>query len=176
VSERDDELHPDVLDLLALGLRASAPPRADVRAHLLARAGGPDRFLPFVDRLVDLFDLPEDAITGELRTIDDPDAWEELAPGVRFRDFEGGPRLGEAHGGLARVEPGEVFPMHSHVGEERLLVLQGRIEDEHGRSYRAGDMIVSPDGSAHELRAVGDKEVIYAAAVIALDFPEQPDD
>ena len=55
-------------------------------------------------------------------------------------------------------------------------MLQGRVEDEHGNSYRAGDLVVSADGSAHEMRAVGDKEVIYAAAVIAVEFPEQDDE
>jgi putative transcriptional regulator len=176
VNERDDDLQPDVLDLLAVGLAPTAAPRPDLRARLLARAGGADRFVPFVDRLVELFDLSEDAIAAELRSIDDADAWEDLAPGVRFRDFEGGPRIGEAHGGLVRVAPGETFPLHTHVGEERLLVLQGRVEDEHGRSYRAGDLLVSADGSAHEMRAVGDKEVIYAASVVAIEFAEQADD
>ena len=89
---------------------------------------------------------------------------------MRFLDFEGGPAIGEAHGGLIRVLPGRAFPFHTHIGEERLMVLQGEILDDAGRRWLPGDVIVSPDGTGHELRALGDKEAICAAVVIALQF------
>jgi anti-sigma factor ChrR (cupin superfamily) len=57
-----------------------------------------------------------------------------------------------------------------------LFVLQGRVEDEAGNSYRAGDVLVSEDGSSHELRVVGDEEVIYGAVVIALQFVGDDED
>ena len=105
----------------------------------------------------------------------------EVRPGVyrartRFRDFDGGPALGDAHGGLVRLQPGEAFPHHSHVGEERILILQGEVEDDEGRRYRAGDVLVSADGSSHEMRAVGDREAIYASVVIGLVFTGDGDD
>lgn len=171
----DDEFDPAVLDLLGLGLPAVAP-TPSLRSRLMARIGGADRFLPFLDRLVALFDLPEDDTRREIDAVLDPNAeWESLVPGCTFRDFDGGPALGEAHAGLIRVAPGSVFPSHTHVGEERTLVLQGRVADEHGNEYRAGDMIVMADGTEHELRAVGDQEVIYASVVVALDFPVEDD-
>lgn len=171
----DADFDPAVLDFLSLGLPAIPPPSA-LRGRLMARVGGRDRFLPFLDRLVTLFDLPEDDTRREVDAILDPQAeWESLVPGCTFRDFDGGPALGEAHAGLIRVQPGSVFPSHRHVGEERTLVLQGRVADEHGNEYRAGDMIVMADGTEHELRAVGDHEVIYASVVVALDFPVEDD-
>lgn len=175
MTQHDDEneLDPVVLDLLSLGL-PSAPPSATLRGRLMARVGGPDRFLPFLDRLISLFDLPEDDTRREIDAVLDPDAeWESLADGCTFRDFDGGPALGDAHAGLIRVQPGSVFPSHRHVGEERTLVLQGRVADEHGNEYRAGDMIVMLDGTEHELRAVGDQEVVYASVVVALEFPTE---
>lgn len=170
-SSRDDgDLDPELVGLLSLALEPSAPP-TDLRSRLLARIGGPDRFLPFLDRLVTLFDLPEADTRRELDAILDPEAeWEEMVPGCTFRDFDGGPALGEAHAGLIRLQPGTAFPNHRHVGEERVLMLQGRVVDETAREYRAGDTVVMDDGSAHELRAIGDQEVIYAAVVVALEF------
>lgn len=176
--ENDGELDAELLGLLGLALEPVAAP-ADLRRRLLARVGGPDRFLPFLDRLVTLFDLPEADTRRELDAILDPTAeWEEMVPGCTFRDFDGGPAIGDAHAGLIRLQPSTVFPNHRHVGEERVLMLKGRVVDEDGREYRAGDTICMDDGSAHELRAVGDEEAIYAAVVVALEFmgDDAPDD
>lgn len=170
MSGHDDEFVPEVLDALTLGLPGVGTPSTDLRQRLLQRAGGPDRFLPFLDRMMELFDLPESGAQAQLAFIDQPDAWEDMLPGIRYRDFEGGPAVGEAHGGLVRLAPGVSFPRHTHVGEERVLVLQGELEDEHGHRYRAGDLIVSADQSSHELQVVSNNEVVYAALVIALQF------
>jgi quercetin dioxygenase-like cupin family protein len=171
-----DELEPDVLDVLAMGLPDRGRPNDAMRQRLVQRAGGVDRFLPFLDRASELFDLPERETEDHLHSIDRPDDWDDLSPGVRFRDFDGGEKLGEAHAGLIRVAAGAVFPHHTHVGSERILVLQGVVEDQHGTRWRAGDIIDSPDGSGHEMRTIGDKEVIYAAVVIALAFSGEDDE
>jgi anti-sigma factor ChrR (cupin superfamily) len=166
----DDDLDPAILDALAAGL-PKAPGAFDaLRQRIFARAGGPDRYLPFLDRMMTLFDLPEEETQAHLHSVDDDGAWEELVHGVRFRDFDAGPAAGEAHGGLVRLPPGAAFPHHRHVGEERILILQGVVADDQGRQYRAGDTIVSTDGSAHELRNAGDTEVVYAALVVAIEF------
>ena len=55
-------------------------------------------------------------------------------------------------------------------------MLQGELVDEHGRRYRAGDLIVSADGTSHELRAVGDQEAIYASVVTAIVITGTDDD
>jgi quercetin dioxygenase-like cupin family protein len=164
-----------VLEFLAGGLRPLALP-GSLRDRLLGAAGGRNRFLPFLDRMMSLCDLPEREAEGHLHSVDDDAAWDDMASGIRYRDFDVGPSLGDAHGGLVRLQPGEVFPRHTHVGEERLLVLQGETVDDGGNVYRAGDLVVSPDGSTHEMRAVGEQEVIYAAVVVALVFTGSGDD
>ena len=111
-----DEIFDErVLEFLAGGLRPLSSPTS-LRDRLLAGAGGKHRFLPFLERAMALFDLPEGESQQHLHSIDDPEAWEDMLPGVRFRDFDGGPGLGEAHVGLVRLAPGEAFPLHSHVG------------------------------------------------------------
>jgi len=171
----DEIIDEHVLEFLAGGLQplSSVP---SLRERLLGGAGGSNRFLPFLDRAMALFDLPEAETEGHLHSVDDDAAWDDMLPGVRYRDFDGGPALGEAHVGLVRLQPGEAFPHHSHVGEERTLVLQGELVDEQGRRYRAGDLIVSTDGSAHEVRAAGDREAIYASVVVAIVMTGTGDD
>lgn len=171
----EDTFDERVLDFLAGGLRPLEAPTS-LRERLMGVAGGRSRFLPFLDRMMSLFDLPEGDAQGHLDSVDDHEAWEDMLPGVRFRDFDGGPAIGDAHGGLVRLQPGEVFPHHTHVGEERVLVIQGQVVDDAGRHYRAGDLLVSPDGSSHELRAVGDREAIYAAVVTAIVITASDDD
>jgi len=171
----EDDLDVGVLEFLSRGL-APVSPKGSLRERLLGLAGGVERFAPFLDRMMALFDLPEAAADAELRTIDTPEAWDDMVPGVRFRDFEGGPAIGDAHGGLVRVEPGGSFPEHEHIGEEAMLLLQGQVEDEKGNRYRAGDTIISASGTSHALANLGDEEVIYAARIIGLNFIADDDD
>lgn len=176
MSHDDDELDPTILDALAAGLPRAPGPFDALRRRIFERAAGPERYLPFLDRMMSLFDLPEEETQAHLHSVDDEDAWEDLVGGIRFRDFEAGPAAGDAHGGLVRMPPGVAFPHHRHVGEERILILQGVLEDEEGRRYRAGDTLVSIDGSAHELRNVGDTEGVYASLVVAIEFTGSDDD
>ncbi len=174
MSDRD-EFDPAVLDALALGL-PSAAPGLSLRDRLLQAVSTTGRFLPFLDRMMKIFDLPEAQAQKELDTIGHAEEWDDMVPGVKFRDFEGGDGVGDAHGGLVRVEPGHSFPRHSHVGDETLLLLQGRLEDDRGTQYRAGDTLVSPEGSSHEMTVVGDEAVVYAALVVAIEFEGGDDD
>ena len=171
----DETFDEGVLAFLARGLGPLAPGK-DLKAKLLEKAGGANRFMPFLDRVMALFDLPESDAQGHLYSVDDDGAWEDMLPGVLYRDFECGPAVGEAHGGMVRLSPGELFPHHTHVGEERVLLLQGELVDDSGNHYRAGDLIVSADGTSHEMRAHGDREAVYAALVTALVFTGNDDD
>lgn len=175
MSTTPQDFDPAVLDALVLGLEAESP-SPSLRDRLLGVVSTTARFLPFLDRMMQVFDLPEAQAQAELRTIDDASSWDQMVPGVRYRDFEGGEGVGDAHGGLVRVEAGHVFPRHTHVGEEQVLVLQGMLIDDQGRTYRAGDVVVSEDGSTHEVRVLGEQPVIYAALVIALTFESSDDD
>lgn len=171
----DETFDEGVLEFLAAGLRPLST-GGSLRERLLGSAGGKARFLPFLDRMMSLFDLPEPEAQGHLHSVDDDEAWDDMLPGCRYRDFEAGPAVGDAHGGLVRLQPGQRFPHHTHVGEERVLIIQGELEDDQGTRYRAGDLVVSADGTSHELLAVGEREVIYAALVTAIVFTGDGDD
>ncbi|NKB56975.1 MAG: cupin [Alphaproteobacteria bacterium] len=50
---------------------------------------------------------------------------------------------------LVRFQPGVRFPLHKHVGGEEIFVIDGTLEDAHGR-YEKGTWVRYPDGSEHE--------------------------
>ena len=49
---------------------------------------------------------------------------------------------------LVRFEPGSFFPHHDHGGGEEIFVVEGLLEDEHGR-YPAGTYLRDPVGTSH---------------------------
>jgi len=49
---------------------------------------------------------------------------------------------------LAKWDPGSRFHRHTHPGGEEILVLEGTLEDEHGR-YPKGTWLRNPPGSTH---------------------------
>jgi len=69
------------------------------------------------------------------------------APGVEYKVL----RRHATAGGLTlllRFAPGADYPAHGHPAGEEYLILEGSLEDG-GRTYRAGDYVYHPPGSAH---------------------------
>jgi quercetin dioxygenase-like cupin family protein len=156
---------------LALAVEPVAPPPA-LRERLLAELASRERFAPFVDRLAALFDLAADRVRTVLQQFETHEGWTELYPGASFFDFEGGPALGEATAGLVRIAPGIPFPRHKHIGEERVLVLQGAFEDDAGQRVEAGQLAIMPDGSEHGFQVVSAQELLYVVVVGEVEFED----
>jgi hypothetical protein len=144
-----------------LGLIPPVTPSADVKARLLASAGG-GRFERFVDRMASLFDVSVDRARELLALVERAASWEQPIPGVSLIHFTGGPACANADCGFVRIAAGCKFPWHTHRGEEINLILVGAAHDAAGKVFRAGDEIVEQHGSAHDLTA-GDEDVLYVA-------------
>lgn len=84
---------------------------------------------------------------------DSPGAWHEILPGVRRRI------LAHAPAGmlvLYRIEPGRVFPLHTHPHAQYGTFLEGGgtfLVGEKSWKVRAGDAYYVPPDVPHELRA-----------------------
>ncbi|HEY5925425.1 MAG TPA: cupin domain-containing protein [Kofleriaceae bacterium] len=137
-------------------------PAADVKARLMASAGG-GRFEQFSDRMAKLLDVTIDRARELLGLIERPASWENPVPGVSLIHFDGGPAYAAADCGFVRIAPGCKFPWHTHRGEEVSVILSGAMRDHDGRVLRAGDELVHQQGTQHELIAEGDEAVIYVA-------------
>jgi anti-sigma factor ChrR (cupin superfamily) len=74
-----------------------------------------------------------------------------------------------------RVPAGATFPLHRHIGEERVLVLQGGFEDQDGRVYRRGDEAWKPAGSEHSFVALPGPDLIYLVVLFGgVVIPSEP--
>ena len=148
-----------------LDLIPRVQPGADVKARLLASVGG-GRFEKLADQMAKIFEVTLDRARELLGLLESAAAWEHPMPGIDAIHFDGGPALAAADCGFVRIAPGCTFPWHTHRGEEVTLVLAGVMRDHAGNVSRAGDIVVLPGASQHDLTAVGNEDVIYAARVM----------
>jgi putative transcriptional regulator len=153
----------DALAALALALPPVAPPPA-LRERLLQSVAAANRFEQFADRVAAIIDVTLEKARSLLGRIDDAASWKESPlPGVRLYHLDGGPALAQAVVGFVRIEPGHVFPDHSHHGSEVALVLQGSCREDNGRVARRGDEVRMDEGTSHALTALPGPDFIYVA-------------
>jgi hypothetical protein len=152
----------------SLGWLAAAVEREPVSAAARQRlldAVAKNRFLPFVDRLSDFFDLGVERIQEIVQSIDEAASWESgPLPGIDLIHFPGGARVAAADNGIVRMAPGLPFPKHKHLGIERVLILEGGYTDDKGRVWRAGDLHVADQTVEHAF-VVLDEGAVYAVSL-----------
>lgn len=142
-------------------------PSPALRARLLDAARSEGRLARFASAVAELLDVGIDKAKALLESIDDPAAWSHELPGISFLWVEGGPRVAAAVRGFVRVQAGTEFPDHEHLGDERVLVLQGGFEDlQRGRVFRPGDADLMPAGTSHAYRALADGPDLVKLAVV----------
>jgi putative transcriptional regulator len=146
----------------AANIGPAAVPPADIKARLLASAGG-GAFERFSARFAQLFDVTVDKARELLGLIERPASWETPLPGIGLVHFAGGPSCAAADCGFIRIAPGCTFPWHTHRGEEVSIMLAGTLRDHSGRLLRPGDELVQAAGTQHDITAEGDAPVIFAA-------------
>lgn len=141
-------------------------PSPDVKHRLFASIGG-GRFEPFSARMAKLFDVTVDRARELLGLIERPASWVPQIPGISLVHFNGGPAAATADCGFIRIVPGAIFPPHTHLGEEAVTILSGKIHDvTNDRMVVAGDDYVQPEGTNHYLMCVGDEDCIFASRAI----------
>lgn len=134
----------------------AAPP--ELRASLLDAAK-----YTHVAALAGHFDVSVAAARALLDVLDDEDAWVPGPfPGVDVVHLEGGPATAGADVGLVRNVPGYPMVEHDHLGEERVLVLQGELRDSRGHVFRPGDVCVMRPGERHGHVAGATVALIFA--------------
>ncbi len=73
--------------------------------------------------------------------------WQEVQPGIRMKQLWMDEET-KRRAVVSRIEPGAQLPMHRHVGDELLFVIEGAISDESG-AVTAGNMGYRPNGCVH---------------------------
>jgi hypothetical protein len=140
------------LQQVSEALSPLAPPPG-LRARLLDNAQPAARFARFENAVAQLLDLDLDHAKQLIARLDDASAWTQELPGISFLWVDGGPRVADAIRGFIRVDAGQEFPQHEHLGEEITLVLQGRFDDrDRGVVLVPGDIDRMPAGTSHGFR------------------------
>jgi hypothetical protein len=168
--ERPDMSADDAWTVLASSLEPLPPP-VGARDRLLAAVAAAAPYRALLPSLAATFDLTDRALHALLARMHDPDAWMPGVSGViAFLDFQGGPRLGPAHCGIARMKSGSRIPRHRHRAREINFVLRGGLVDDAGTSYLPGQVLDAPAGSTHALRVIGEPEALLATLLTEVEF------
>ncbi len=89
--------------------------------------------------------------------------WEQgPLPWVSLFHFQGGPSLAGCDTGFVRFKKGMPFPPHRHLGDERVLILEGGYFDHEQRWYGPGDVHEMGDGSQHSLQMNPARDTLLA--------------
>ena len=78
-------------------------------------------------------------------------AWQERQLGVRMKNIWEHPET-KRRAVMTRIEPDAKLPLHRHVGDELVFVVEGAISDEFG-TVTAGNMGYRPNGCVHTVSA-----------------------
>src|SRR5437867_11747709 len=89
-------------------------------------------------------------------------AWQERQPGVRMKTIWEHPET-KRRAVMTRIEPDAKLPLHRHVGDELVFVIEGVISDEFG-TVTAGNVGYRPNGCVHTVSA---KNAATVLAIIA---------
>jgi anti-sigma factor ChrR (cupin superfamily) len=76
-------------------------------------------------------------------------AWQERQPGVRMKAIWEHPET-RRRAVMTRIEPEAKLPLHRHVGDELVFVIEGALSDEFG-TVTAGNVGYRPDGCIHTI-------------------------
>jgi hypothetical protein len=174
MSERRTLSAHDAWSALASSLEPLPPP-AGARDRLLEAIARATPYRAFLPGFAAAFDLTERAVHDLLARMDDPRTWMPGAGGViAFLDFQPGPRLAPAHCGIARMKDGAIVPRHRHRAREINFVLRGGLADDDGNTYRAGQILEAPAGSAHALRVLGEPDALLAVLLAEIEIDGPP--
>ena len=88
-------------------------------------------------------------------------AWEDARPGVRHKNLWADAATAR-RAVMSRYEPGAELPLHRHVGDELVFVIEGAISDASG-TLSAGNLGYRPRGCVH---AVSSKNGATVLAIV----------
>ena len=74
-------------------------------------------------------------------------AWQEVQPGVRMKHLWADAQTNRRVV-MSRIDPSAQLPLHRHVGDELVFVIEGALADEFG-TVTAGNMGYRPNGCVH---------------------------
>lgn len=169
-AQRELRMIEDALGELAMVLEP-VQPSPEVRERVLASIAGTSRFEDFAAAVARLFDVTLARARELLALIDEPSSWVPGPASSQLIHFEAGAACAGADCGFVRVDAGERFPRHRHVGEERVLILYGTAHTSDGETYVRGQEYVSQPDTAHAFHVpAGGPALVFAVRVHGIEI------
>ncbi len=84
--------------------------------------------------------------------------WETASPTIKLKKLWSDPAT-KRRAQITRFEPGATLPIHRHVGDELLYVIEGAISDEFGTTA-AGSVSYRPNGCVHTVTSPNGATII----------------
>jgi quercetin dioxygenase-like cupin family protein len=171
---RELALVDEIYGSLPLALPTPPAPR-DLRARVLAEVARQSRFEALAGRVAGMLDVPRDRARELLEWVDDAARWVAGPSPSLIMHLKGGPRAAHANCGFVKLAAGASFPLHRHLGDEHVLVLQGGFEDSDGATLHRGDEAFKPAGSEHRFTALPGVDLVYLVVLEeGIDLPSDP--
>jgi anti-sigma factor ChrR (cupin superfamily) len=85
-------------------------------------------------------------------------AWQEFQPGISFKVVWQDPPT-KRRAQMTRFAPGAQLPLHRHVGDELIFVIEGAVSDESG-TVAAGNVGYRPNGCVHTVTSTNGATVL----------------
>jgi hypothetical protein len=156
-SRSDPTQSAETWSALALSLEP-VEPVAELRANLIARLQGSERFAPFAGDVARVFGLTPAAAREALLQVDDANVWRDgLWLGSRVFWT---PALREVSAVIARLPAATQIPKHPHADRELTLVLQGCLIEDGQARHGPGEVLDMPASSEHAIAVSADAECL----------------
>ena len=174
------ELEGEAVSGAALPLLAEAleplTPSAGLRQQLMAAVPQAGRHARFAAAAAELLYVAVERARALLDRLAGASQFSIELPGIALCWLPGGPSTAHAVRGFVRVAAGTRFPAHAHLGEEKVLVLQGSyLDPARDRVLRPGDVDVMPAGTEHDyvVPADGPDLVMLSVTQVGLRIGER---
>jgi len=161
----DEAASVETWTALALSLEPIAP-EVDVRANLVARLAGSERFAPFAADVARVFGVTREAARAALLSIDDAGVWRDgMWPGARVCAT---PELQAVNTVIARLPAATQIPKHPHGQRELTLVLQGCLIEDGRAQHGPGDVLDMASDTSHAIAVSASGECLVVFSPLRL--------
>jgi len=166
LSESNSHRIESVLAVIGAATGECAPAPA-MKGRLLAVVStGQLRYAPFFSKICGLFDVNRDSVLHLFERSETDTEWQPGPhPSIQLLHLQGGAAVVGADVGLVRMPSGFIWPSHRHLGDERVLILQGGYDDDAGKTYRAGDIHEMASGTVHGFVVHADRPLLLAVVL-----------
>ena len=147
-------------------------PSDSLRERIMGDLEPGARFVDLIDQVCNVLDVDEETAGELFSAIDDESNWVPF-PGHEiaffyfpFAEIEPGESVEANFVSIIRVERGETFPEHRHVGRERIFMLQGTMVEDDGAVHQRGDYIDHENDTTHRFRVPDDSPALVGIVLV----------